>query len=276
LKLIARLKGGVGNQLFIYAAAYAFCRTFGYKLYIDGESGFIKDKYRRANKLHSFRIESTSMSGKAMLYFTLKKISPILSLFCFRNTYELLERDSKDVNPFKLPDPLPSIIFFDGLWQSPEYFRSYRSEILRQLEFKNVSNFKTNALFNIIVSSESVAVHVRRVQYNNVLDLDYYFKAMDLLESKAAKLTYFIFSDDVSWCKATFNGIENIIFVDYPDQNDIEDLFLMTKCKYFIIANSSFSWWGAWLSTSENKVVIAPNKLKMNECYYPYGWIQID
>jgi hypothetical protein len=276
LKLIARLKGGVGNQLFIYAAAYAFCRKFGYKLCIDGKSGFIRDRYRRVNKLPSFRINSTSMSGKTLLYFALKKVSPILSLFFFRDAYELVEKDSKSVNPFKLPDPLPSVIFFDGLWQSPGYFQSYRSEILRQLAFKNVSRFKTNALFNIIASSESVAIHVRRLQYNNVLDLDYYFNAMDLLDSKVAKLTYFVFSDDVPWCKGTFKGIENIIFIEYPDQNDIEDLFLMTKCKYFIIANSSFSWWGAWLSANENKVVIAPSKLKMNECYYPKSWIQLD
>jgi hypothetical protein len=275
LKLIARLKGGVGNQLFIYAAAYAFSRKFGYKLCIDGKSGFIRDRYRRVNRLPSFRVNSTSMSGKALLYFALRKVSPTFSLFFFGDAYELVEKDSKSVDPFKLPDPLPSVIFFDGLWQSPEYFQSYRSEILRQLNFKDASYFKTNALFNIIVSSESVAIHVRRVQYDNVLDLDYYFNAMDLLESKVAKLTYFVFSDDVSWCKATFKDVENIIFVDYADQNDIQDLFLMTKCKYFIIANSSFSWWGAWLSCSPSKIVIAPKTFKPHNDYYMDGWIEL-
>jgi hypothetical protein len=275
MKVIARLKGGIGNQLFIYASAYAFSRTFKYKLFIDGKSGFVRDTYNRVNKLDAFIVDNPTRSKEALFYFALKKLSPNLSMFIFPNTFELIEADRRVVNPFQLPHPWPSTVLFDGLWQSPQYFNRYRSDIIQRLAFKHVDQFKKNPLFDFIVSSESVALHVRKVQYSNRLDVSYYHKAMALLGSKVSEATFFVFSDDVAWCKAAFTGIRNMFFVKYDHQNDVEDLFLMTHCKNFIIANSSFSWWGAWLSTNTDKIVIAPKDYKLNGEVYEKGWIEM-
>jgi hypothetical protein len=276
MELIARLKGGLGNQLFIYASAYAFCRDFGYKLYIDSRTGFLRDRYKRVNKIDALIIDARYKNFHSLLYFVFKKFSPKLASFLYKNWHEIVEKDYKAFTVFNLPHPRPSRIVFDGLWQSAAYFSKYRNEILEQIIFQNQHEYQKNDLYDFIKRSVSVAVHVRRVDYSNCLDLGYYRRAMAFLDNKIRNPTYFVFSDDVEWCKINFSDAENVVFVDNVNDSDCEEFYLMLQCKHFIIANSSFSWWAAWLSNTDYKTVIASKTFKPHDKYYSDYWVQIE
>lgn len=110
----------------------------------------------------------------------------------------------------------------------------------------------------------SVAVHIRRLQYDNVLGTGYYDKAIAKIKAQVADPVFYVFSDDLDWCKENLKLNEKLIFISHNTNDEISDLWLMSQCKHFIIANSTFSWWGAWLSENNNKIIIAP-KIKSNE-----------
>jgi len=149
--------------------------------------------------------------------------------------------------------------YLSGFWQSDEYFKNNRIEILKEL-LPTESTKKE--LFNLYPSlnSNTTSIHIRRTDYLNsngyhpVQTIEYYEKAIELVGSYDNLL---IFSDDISWCKNNLD-FRNMIFIEGND--DIIDLWLMSLCKNNIIANSSFSWWGAYLNLNKNKKVIAPSQ----------------
>ena len=120
-----------------------------------------------------------------------------------------------------------------------------------------------------INKSNSVSLHVRRGDYLNlknigVLDVDYYIKAVEYIRKNVEKPTFYIFSDDLEWCKNSLGFLDDCIYVDWT-QTEIDDLKLMSFCRHNIIANSSFSWWGAWLNQNPKKTVIAPKGWLLND-----------
>ncbi len=122
---------------------------------------------------------------------------------------------------------------------------------------------------NSIKNSNSVSLHVRRGDYLkikniNVLDVDYYMKAVDYIKKNVEKPMFYIFSDDLDWCKNNLGFLNNCNYVDLT-QTEIDDLKLMSFCQHNIIANSSFSWWGAWLNQNPKKIVIAPKEWLIND-----------
>ena len=136
-----------------------------------------------------------------------------------------------------------------------------------------------------IKESNAVSLHVRRGDYllhdvHNTDKLEYYTKAMTYLESKVDNPTYFMFSDDIEWVKQNFRSQHKMIFVDFNDaKTNYEDIKLMSNCKHNIIANSSFSWWSAWLNTNPNKIVTAPQVWFNGDMYdytdlVPKSWIR--
>jgi hypothetical protein len=158
-------------------------------------------------------------------------------------------------------------VYLDGYWQSDKYFCDMKDEIVHTLKFREFMDIK-----NIQISSEmncctSVSIHIRRGdyierynnQFGNICTLDYYKKAMNYFNNKYTNVIFYVFSNDVDWVKQNMMS-ENIKIIDwnngYKRQDDMQ---LMTMCKHNIIANSSFSWWGAWLNTNPQKEVIAPN-----------------
>ena len=125
------------------------------------------------------------------------------------------------------------------------------------------------AILESIKENNSVSLHVRRGDYLNlkninVLDVGYYKKAVEYVRKIVEKPTFFIFSDDLEWCKNSLGFLDDCIYVDYT-QTEIEDLKLMSVCRHNIIANSSFSWWGAWLNKNPSKTVIAPKGWLIND-----------
>ena len=145
-----------------------------------------------------------------------------------------------------------------GYFQSEKYFENCKDLIRRHFEFNDF-------LFEgspVAGKDETCSIHIRRGDYLNLQDYhpflgsEYYRKSIDYMRSKGIN-KFFIFSDDLDWCRNEFSTEDGIIYVE--GNKDIKDLALMSICKNNIIANSSFSWWGAWLNKNENKIVIAPN-----------------
>ena len=147
-------------------------------------------------------------------------------------------------------------LFYQGYWQHIN-FLLIREILLSELQF----SFPKSPVFEIIKekiqASEAICLHVRRVQYCQCLTLDYYHAAILLIASSCVSPCFFIFSDDLDWCRRNLKISYPTYYVD-NFEDELYELELMTLCHHFIIANSSFSWWGAWLSQHPDKMVILP------------------
>lgn len=146
--------------------------------------------------------------------------------------------------------------------------RTYRSTILEDFTFINMPNKRNQSVLNMIDSKNSISIHVRRGdyvsnaatnKYHGLCDLGYYKKSIDYISKRVESPVYYIFSDDISWCKINLKIKGNVTYISHNNgDNSWEDMRLMSRCKHNIIANSSFSWWAAWLNTNLDKIVIAP------------------
>jgi hypothetical protein len=174
--------------------------------------------------------------------------------------------------------------YLEGFWQSEKYFSTIKEEILDIFYFDALFNDKFKLTIKQITNPESVALHVRRGDYltnknHLVLDLEYYEKAIKYLTIKLKNPKIFIFTDDIDWCK--LNLKINLPYHYIHGNKDWEELKLMTLCNHFIIANSTFSWWGAYLNKSLLKIVICPkiwfpeSNYKNIEDIFIQNWIKI-
>ena len=185
--------------------------------------------------------------------------------FIKRKSYIKEKRSSHfDASVFK-----NNVVYLDGYWQNELYFKDIRELLLPELTSSSSISDLGCAYLESIKNSNSVSLHVRRGNYLNtkninVLDIDYYMKAADYIRKNVAKPTFYVFSDDLEWCKNSLGFLEDCIYVDRT-QTDVDDLKLMSFCRHNIIANSSFSWWGAWLNQNPKKTVIAPKGWLLND-----------
>jgi hypothetical protein len=157
-----------------------------------------------------------------------------------------------------------------GFWQSEKYFKSVRSELLREYQVSKPINKENSDLLDKIRNTNSVFIHVRRGDYVSekivkntfaVCDKDYFSNAIDRINSNVEEPTYFIFSDDPDWASANIDTGKAEKFVSRnPSERGYDDLRLMYNCSHAVISNSSFSWWGAWLNQNPDKIVIAPKR----------------
>jgi hypothetical protein len=266
--IITRILGGLGNQMFQYACAKTISIANNVELKLD--ANFYKDQNLRKYELDFFEIkeemadeeEVIALSGNANLWFKVRK------KLGFRvkkpaSYYVENQRALYDVNIIK---PCKEL-YLDGYWQNSRYFDKNRRCILKSFSLKQ--NFRKNKVLTEYLGEiskvESVALHVRRGhhsleknQEHHVCNLDYYKKAIFYMQNMVkGDCVFFIFSDDISWCKDNFLFINKKVFVTNTGAS-VYDLELMKNCKHNIISNSTFSWWGAWLNDFEHKIVIAP------------------
>ncbi|MBI2720864.1 MAG: alpha-1,2-fucosyltransferase [Bacteroidetes bacterium] len=268
--IIVQLIGGLGNQMFQYAAGKALALHHGTELKLDishleAEAG---NEYTKRNfELNCFNLNYRLVSEEDRNVYFPKKISLIKRIV--KRFFPALEKKNMFYEPGKKYYPeffqLPNNTYLYGFWQSEKYFEKFAS-VLRA-EFTPAAPLPM-ALMDVkkrIEQRESVSLHIRRGDYvtlksasdfHGSCGLDYYKKAIEFL-SHTKKIELFIFSDDIEWCR------QNLIFdvpLTFVAQNNgaCRDLYLMSLCKHNIIANSSFSWWGAWLNQNRGKIVVAP------------------
>jgi hypothetical protein len=156
--------------------------------------------------------------------------------------------------------PYTKDMLLAGYFQSEKYFDTYSNVIKDLFSLKKVYEDQIKEKYKDLLEQETISLHVRRTDYvqlndfHPVLSLEYYKQALDYIDSKGKKVV--VFSDDIEWCKTAFVGTK---FVHIEKNLDIVDMFLMSYCTHNIIANSSFSWWGAYLNRNKNKKVVAPS-----------------
>jgi hypothetical protein len=272
--IITRLSGGLGNQFFQYALGRRLSMDRGVPLYFDLSALQAKKSYRKY-ELDHFQIKGNPATEEEIKKFHenseinfLHKLSSLfrgqLSYFQQKNVIE--QSPCFDPNILKVY----SHVSLYGYWQSEKYFFDIRPVLLSELKIKERLDDENQKMLDKIQKTNSVSLHIRRGDYVNdsrtnqvhgVLPLDYYRQAMQVIEKNIDSPHYYLFSDDISWARQNMNDMKNITFVDHNDPEYARfDLELMRACKYHITANSSFSWWAAWLNDYSHKLVIAPKK----------------
>ena len=181
-------------------------------------------------------------------------------------------------------------IYYDGYWQTPRYFEECPDYIREKFRFKLSSSNEVIEYLEKIQKTCSVGLHIRRGDYVNnsqvsavhgVCSLDYYKLAVELILRENSSSVFYIFSDDLEWAKNNLDFIPNKIFIEFSETRfDWEEMFLYSNCSHNIIANSSFSWWGAWLNNNVGKIVIAPDRWFNQSCIntsdlYPVDWYRL-
>src|SRR6056297_255139 len=243
--IVVKLKGGLGNQMFQFATGRSVALFHNTELKID--KGWFKrnrknDTYRNYS-LNIFSYNPKFAKKNEILKLKTKDIirrvgSKLLSMENKRY-YIKEKKDVFEKKIFKLKDA-----YLDGYWQSYKYFDRIKDTLKRDFKIEINLDKKNSKILKEIKKSQSIAIHVRRGDY--------------IKNEKIKNPKYFVFSNDITWCKENLKGNRDIFFVE--DNESTEDLFLMKNCKNHIIANSSFGWWPAYLNSNKNKVVIAPKK----------------
>lgn len=271
--IIVQLVGGIGNQMFQYAAARRISYINNTPLKLD-ISWFEKSKLRNYN-LKCFNIiedfasprdiqlikELNRKKNSIILMGFVEKFIPYYKCWCVKQKYF-----HYDPNLLNLSDN----IYLKGYWQSEKYFKDIDNIIRKEYIIKFKPDSYNIEMSNLIKSLESVSIHIRRGDYiksfitkkaHGSCSLEYYHNAIKKITKIIKKPHFFVFSDDINWTKHNLKISHPVTFIIQNSKDkDFRDLQLMSFCKYYIISNSSFSWWGAWLNRNPNKIVIAPKK----------------
>ena len=256
--MIVRYMGGLGNQLFQYAFGIACEKQYGVKVEFDKFS-YTRDK-KRKYELEQFQISNKSMvKGVKSWYYNV--------LFYFNSKAKDLFVFEKKTFDYQKYDIAEQHKYYIGHWQNVKYFDMVRQELKKEFNLISVPS-QISHLYKIINENRhSIAVHVRRGDYLSIHEyvvqtMEYYEAAMHMVRKKITNPVFYVFSDDIDWCKHNFDISQNDIF--FIDGNStVEDFILMRACHGFIISNSTYSWWPAYLS--ESKVIVAPEKWYIDE-----------
>ena len=284
--IVVKISGGLGNQLFQYAFGQYAAEFLNTEVHYDIQT----DKDIRNFTARSLHLTKLNLRFEYAKIEEINKIKhftsgiterierKIIKLFPFVNSNYIIEDINSNIK-------LKNNAYYDGYWQSFKYIPSQN----RYFDNLNYNEFSTDFVNIIkqIEESESVSLHIRRGDYlsikknNNIFHIcsvDYYNSAICLIKNRLNNSRFYIFSDDIEWAKENFNS-EEYSFIS--GNEPIIDVYLMSLCKHNIIANSTFSWWGAWLNNNKNKLIVAPklwflgpnNNLTTN--LIPPSWIRI-
>ncbi len=273
---VVRFNGGLGNQMFQYAFYLRLKKEHPLSLFLfDTEKAQCNHCGYELDKV--FYIDSIK---QARNYRRLKRHWPKLETKFHTIKQETSLRYSLD--PFLIHR---FGIIYEGFWQSEKFFLPIENKVRTTFSFQEGKlNDKTKETAVFLNSSNSVSVHIRRGDYLQHADVfglctsEYYKKAITFIKERIDSPTFVFFSDDIEWVRQNVN-CKNAIYVSWNHGNDSwQDMYLMSLCKHNIIANSSFSWWGAWLNPNIEKMVVAPKQWFLYSNNYdilPDKWIKL-
>jgi hypothetical protein len=270
--IIVRIMGGLGNQMFQYAAGRRLAAFHNALLRLD-ISDFV-DYNLHSYGLSAFNIKESIATPEEIQLLKEPESSSLKKKF-----KKLLRRPSKlGITHIREKqyhfDPeiltMHDSVYLDGYWQSEKYFWDIADIIRNEFTVTLPQAGKNMELAQQITSCESVSLHIRRGDYvtdektntiHGTCDLDYYARGVECLAQKVHHPCFFIFSDDPEWAEENLRITHPATFVSHngPKKN-YEDLRLMSQCRHHVIANSSFSWWGAWLNQYPEKLIVYPNR----------------
>lgn len=285
--IIVNLKGGLGNQMFQYAFGRALAIKNNDVLKLDTRS--LDQAKKLGNIYRPFSLE---------LFHIQKDLASLSDITLCQKPQSLLVKIKTKIintlwgdqsNLFK-PEYLNQTgnLYLDGYFQSPRYFDSIKDILLNEFTLTSPLPEAGTKILDQIKTNQAVSIHVRRGDYQSnpivkkqfgSCSQDYYLKAVNKIQTEIKNAKFFIFGDDISWIKNNLKLPSNSVFVSDLNLKDAEELVLMSHCQHNIIANSSFSWWAAWLNQNPTKVVIAPtpwfDTIKYDRELLPSSWIQL-
>jgi Glycosyl transferase family 11 len=287
--VLIRLAGGLGNQLFQCANGLALCAARNARLLLDTTS------YRR-DKLRTYGLQPFAVTPR----FVPRPFVPVLAALDRRFLGRILRSAASVIGWDCVRDrcqgydpaafPPRGNLLLEGYWQSEKYFAGVADKVRAAYAFRDPPDEVSAAWLARIASGPSVAVHVRRGDYvtnpqqNAIYGTcgpDYYRAGADVLRRTAPDAKFFLFSDDPDWAEQhlSWPGPAEVVRHNLG-RRDADDLRLMAACDHFLIANSSFSWWGAWLGRNAAKVVVAPRRWFVGGPYrdadlVPAEWLRI-
>jgi Glycosyl transferase family 11 len=270
--IIARLNGGLGNQMFQFAAARAMALRTGATLKLD-VSAFARDRLRRYDLGVYALADHVPMASDDDLAKCEQKTPRGLALIGKALGFGAAAIPAIREAQFHYDPALATATppaYLVGYWQSERYFADHAGQIRQDFMPRQPLEPDNVTIADLIQRSAAVSLHVRRGDYvsdakvrsvHGVCDLDYYARAMAAIEARVAAPSYFVFSDDPDWTRANLISAHPMTFITAnPGARAYRDMRLMSLCQHHIIANSSFSWWGAWLNPQAAKIVVAPSQ----------------
>lgn len=284
--IIIRIMGGLGNQMFQYAL-YEKMKSIRKQIKTDTISFYTWDTQRKyeLDKFPNIKIEEASMEEKQYFFNYAKKWHHKVEgkLIKSRKKIRAFEKLRYNEDVYHVNDA-----YIYGFWQSERYFSDIEGIIRDRFIFPEPQDEKNLKYLRRIEKENSVGIHVRRGDYlsevnqriyGNICTVHYYEQAIRYFEDKYNDVTFFVFSNDIEWVEKNLKMKKSVVVDGNSGDKSIFDMLLMSKCKHNIIANSSFSWWGAWLNEHKDKEVIAPSKWVNSEPVediWCKGWIRID
>lgn len=290
--IVARLSGGMGNQMFQYA--FGRCLAYQKQTQLKLDISFF-DNY----DWHEFSLEPLSLGARELVSSSDLKRFPwpagsvpgrlksLLKSVIFNAEIIQEKHFQFDESVFSLKS---KHLLLSGYWQSEKYFKQIENEIRKEFTVRAAPSAQNALLLHSIRQQNSVSLHIRRGNYATVKEVNdvispcsplYYKEAVNLIKSKVPDPVFYVFSDEIEWAKQNLKLDAKMHFVEgNTSQTDYEDLRLMYSCKHNITANSTFSWWASWLNSNEGKIVVTPKKWFNDESVnigdlHPLTWIKL-
>lgn len=276
---VVKLMGGLGNQMF----QYAFGQALGENTYYD-TSWFNQVKNIPNTTIREYELDFFKCTPKIISEREIKKHKTNL-LFKILG----IKKNLPDIHEAKYNIYEPELLkhkkgIFEGYFQAAQYYTAIRPQLLKDFVPRQKPNKINEELLKNIWSANSISIHVRRGDYiqlqntHGLCDLDYYKKAVRLIKETVKNPHFFLFSDDIPWVTKNLKIDAQFTIVDTnKGREGAWDMWLMKHCQHNIIANSSFSWWSAWLNENPDKIVIAPKQwfVKGKTDIVPDDWERI-
>ena len=302
--MIVRICGGLGNQMFQYAFAKALQFNTGCNVKVDLSlyRSITKSSGKIDNVHNGFELENLfALKIDEASEMEIKNLAALPNSFLGRVRRKYFTPKDHFIDKKFLYQPnlfSSSYRYFDGYWQTEKYFIDIKDDILTDFSFKKPFSERNVSLLSKM-GRVPLSIHIRRgdylasAEYNSICSMQYYKNALQTLFSKRKPSSILIFSDDIEWAKLNMQNIidemsvkvytksfnkDAIFYVDWnKGKNSWQDMALMARCSSHIIANSTFSWWGAWLDTFADKIVIAPElwSYKLKSSYYHYDFSDV-
>lgn len=266
-KIVSRLFGGLGNQLFIYSAMRRLSLKNNASLILDTKTGFEGDRvYKRTYDLGNFDVKfrhASWIDRLEPLSKVRRKFKKYVNTQIEYSKRDFISQEGMDFDSRLLTIQTPRKLWVEGYWQSEDYFKDIESIIRADLKITPPKDPLNSHLSRQIKSCRSVSIHIRKFGNSGSHNADpsYYSRAISFIESKYPQSKYFVFSDNHEYAMAIMSLLNveyQIVDTNRDSSMAYADMWLMTLCQNHIIANSTFSWWGAWLSSFEGKTVVSP------------------
>lgn len=269
---IVKIAGGFGNQLFQYAFYLALNKKYAEPVCLDSidMASYLLHNGYELEGIFKLDANYCTEAQRAIVRrdnnVIAKLVSSLKKKLGTNKGYVLEPKKEHFTFHEKNFGEANTATYYKGYWQHTQYLAGIEAELRTTLTFPPFELEENITLSQFAAANESVSLHVRRGDYvqhkafGGICDLSYYQRAVEQIKSLVENPTFIVFSDDIQWCKDNLN-LKQAKFVDWnTGENSYRDMQLMSLCKHNIIANSSFSWWGAWLNAHDDKKVICPDK----------------